>query len=440
MSYAIGLKAIRRLCIQQSSIEWFKSKLNPALFKPNELPVYEWVDAHVKKHHALPQLATLQQAFPVVGDMQTDEPASYYVQELEQAYFYQQISQANQDSTNVLKTDQTAWRKALQVQKDLIGRVTQQMYRTQVLNFGVEAPQLIKQAYFNAGTVENVSGFGWPYMDDLGGAMPGDIVSFIGRPQAGKSFMTLYTARHNWLVRRHNVLFVSMEMAHLPIAQRLATMIAGTNLTQLKGGMYKGYATPTMKKFMDSMAQITGDAEQPGAPQMYIVNGNLAANMEEIFALADQFQCQTVLIDGAYLCRHANPRLDRFTRAAENCELMKRFGEDLGVATFSSWQFNREAVKKDKKKAGGGTSDSAGLEDIGYSDAIGQISSTVLGLFQDDGVEAMITKKIRVLKGRGGEVGDFEINWDFDSMNFDQVGKAAQGDSEPIYEVDEEFV
>ena len=77
-----------------------------------------------------------------------------------------------------------------------------------------------------------------------------------------------------------------------------------------------------------------------------------------------------MVIDGAYLLRHRNVRLDRFTRAAENVELIKRNCTDLEMMAFCSWQFNREASKKQKK----GKGEEGDLEDIGYSDAIGQIS------------------------------------------------------------------
>ena len=52
---------------------------------------------------------------------------------------------------------------------------------------------------------------------------------------------------------------------------------------------------------------------------------------------------------------------------------------------------------------------------------IGQVSSIVLGLFQEEGVETMVRRKIRVLKGRNGEVGAFDINWNFTNMDFTQV-------------------
>lgn len=433
MSYAIGIKAIRRLCEQQDSIQWFRAKLSSALFNADALPIFEWVDAHVRKHHALPQIETLTTMFPIVGDVPAPEPSSYYVGSLESAYFHKQISTATIDANNILKENQTDWEPAANKLREALNRITLQQYRTRVMDFGAEVKGLLMPAYQSINTAETVCSFGWRHMDDMGGAMAGDVVSFIGRPQAGKSFLTLYTTLHNWRKKKINVLFASMEMGHLPIAQRAAAMVAGTNIEQLKQG---AYATPTLKLFMSSLQEITAD-DKAGGPKLYVVNGNLAADVEDIYQLADQLKCQAVVIDGAYLCRHKNPRLDRFTRAAENCELMKRYSEDLQMPTFSSWQFNRTAADKQKKNKGG-SGDVGGLEDIGYSDAIGQISSIVLGLFQDDGVESMNKKKIRVLKGRSGEVGEFEINWDFSKMNFDQVAKEIQAEEAP--ELSDEFI
>ena len=61
---------------------------------------------------------------------------------------------------------------------------------------------------------------------------------------------------------------------------------------------------------------------------------------------------------------------------------------------------NREAEKK--KKDGKEVT----VADIGMSDEINQISSIVLGLFQHEGVETMLRRKINVMKGRNGEVGE----------------------------------
>jgi replicative DNA helicase len=223
------------------------------------------------------------------------------------------------------------------------------------------------------------------------------------------TWLTLWTALHNWTVRKLNVLYVSMEMMTLPIAQRIAALYTKQNINQLK---VAGYSNPTFKKFYAGL-----QAMQSESAKFYVVDGNLATNVEDLFALADMLECRVVMIDGAYLLRHRNVRLDRFTRAAENVELIKRSCTDLEMMAFCSWQFNREASKKQKK----GKGEQGDLEDIGYSDAIGQISSIAVSLFQEDSVETLKHRKVQVMKGRNGEVGQFSIAWDFINMSFAQI-------------------
>jgi replicative DNA helicase len=407
MTFAIGLKAIRRLCESQSALEWHRAKLTSALFIGTEKPVFEWVDQHVKTHHALPQTETLESQWPEVKDASTPEPSSYYIGLLENRFFYEVINNANIDSQQILKANQDDHLKAMNVLQRAINIIVQQKYRAKILDVSLQAPQLVLQVYHHTLQTEDIGEFGWPYMDtSTGPLIPGDVVSIVGRPAMGKTYLSLHGAMHNW--RKHrNTLFVSMEMSLLPLAQRVTAMYAGTNISQLK---IAGYASKTYEKFHKGLMQL---AEEEA--KLYIVNGNLAASMEDIYALADHLKCRFVVIDGAYLARHKNPRLDRYTRVAENAELIKRYSEDLLCATLASWQFSREFVKKHKKK-----NEEVGLEDIGYSDVIGQISSIVLGLFQDDGVETMQKRLVRLLKGRDGQIGQFSIKWDFLGMDFSQ--------------------
>jgi hypothetical protein len=45
----------------------------------------------------------------------------------------------------------------------------------------------------------------------------------------------------------------------------------------------------------------------------------LRESMKNIYTLADILGCSKIFIDGGYLVRHKNARLDRFNRAPENC-------------------------------------------------------------------------------------------------------------------------
>lgn len=91
-------------------------------------------------------------------------------------------------------------------------------------------------------------------------------------------------------------------------------------------------------------------------------------------------------------------------------------------------QFNRQAGKKGKDGS---------LENIAFTDAISTHSSLVLSLTEAKGSSAEIKKKRKIsfLKGREGEAGDFEINFNFSPIDFSEIPKARvelDGDGNPI--------
>jgi replicative DNA helicase len=60
------------------------------------------------------------------------------------------------------------------------------------------------------------------------------MVSFVGRPQAGKTMQMLYAAHTSWWEQKRNILLVSMEMKPLPIHQRLSAMHVSIPMTWVK--------------------------------------------------------------------------------------------------------------------------------------------------------------------------------------------------------------
>jgi replicative DNA helicase len=420
MAYNLGLKVIRRFAEEQNPLRWYKAKLTPQLFYgEDEQIAFKWCDDHLKAHHTIPQVETLEAQFPVFKQFTTPEPSSYYVTLLENRFGFDTIKKASNNSLLALASNKDDIDGALLFLEQAKAKIAEQKYRTRILDLGKEGPSLVLNEYHGIYAPESIIEFGWPYMDNMtGGALAGDVISFVGRPAAGKTFKMLKTAIHNWQIGA-NVLFVSMEMNVLAVAQRLAAMYAHTGLTQLK---MKGYGTATYNKFSSALMNMTEHENK-----FYTVDGNLAASVEDIYILAEQLKCSAVYIDGAYLLKHKNPRLDRYTRVAENVELIKQNTSAIEVPTICSWQFSREAAKKGKA-----TGQKVGLEDIGYSDAIGQISSIVMGLFQEEGVETMQTRLVDVLKGRNGEVGQFSINWDFINMDFTEVGVIAVSDTQAL--------
>lgn len=416
MSYALGLSLILKLCEEQSAMAWHRAKLAPEFFKPYEQEAFVFVEEHLKKFHVLPHPQTLGDQFPDIGQLQVVEPAKFYLEKIESRWMYERINKANLDSQTVLSKNENASEDAVNVLRSAIQEITLHKSRLRIIDVGLDGPSQLIQHYHLASLAEELAVLGWSYVDGQGRVEPGDVISFVGRPAAGKTWKMIWSAASNWQ-RGHNVLVASMEMKALPILQRLSSIYTHLPIGQLKTSTF---SSQSWKKFYESVKGMQNEQAK-----MYVVDGNLAATVDDIFNLAQMLKCNVIYIDGAYLLRHPNKRLDRYTRAAENVEWIKQMCGDTDSVAFCSWQFNREASKKQKKSADGNKD--TGLEDIGYSDAIGQISSIVMGLFQEDSIETMKERQIRVLKGRNGEVGQFSIAWDFQGMSFEQTDPPLAG-------------
>lgn len=411
-AFGLGFKTFLALCQEQKPLLWYEAKFSDDMFKPGEVECFAWIDHHVRQYGKLPQVQTLTSNFPDLVNFQAPEPAKYYLDHLQARRYYEVINEANMQSQGMLKANSGDWVGAMSLLNVAVNYITTHQYRHRIMNLAKEGPQMVLKAYHNIDGVTNSGVFGWNHLDaSTGGMLPGDVVTIIGRPAAGKTWLVMYMALANWL-KGKKILFVSMEMAPLPIIQRLTSMYTSVSINQLKGGKM---SSSTYQAFSKSLITMAGEA-----PDFHVVDGNLAATMEDIYVLAAQLGVEQVYIDGAYLTKHANKRLDRYTRVAENAEMMKQCTSELRIPSIASYQFARTASKGKVK------GEAPTMDDIGYSDVIAQISSIALGLFQDDSVETLEGRKVRILKGRNGEIGEFLINWNFWGMDFSQKEKTSE--------------
>lgn len=393
------------------------------LFKPNELPAYEFVQNFVKQYGSIPTEETIEAH---TGDelVLHKEPAAYYADLLQARHTEVVVKQAMKKASDLLLPENKDPDAALASLTDAIMQLATQKSQKKITDFR-DAYELIVAYYaakYNADMGTGLE-YGWPTLDGMtGGVRRGDLVSFVGRPGKGKTWQMLYGAHHGWDLSckaavaaqkadakvlappGQSRMFVSMEMSALAIEERLAAMQTKVPMSKLDQG---DLSTVGLKKLKKGLTEI----KSYDAP-FWVVDGNLAATVEEIWMLARQLKPDAIFIDGGYLVKHPKEK-DRFRRVAENADLMKSELASLAPTTVS-WQFARSASKKKKGEKVDG-------DDIGYSDAILQVSSVVVGLFEQESVETLHQRRNDILKGRKGEVGSYVTKWDFQTMDFSEV-------------------
>lgn len=400
---SVGNMARRFLtaCAQEKHTAFLNHGDVSYLFRNVEKEDWDQFYGHVTKHGKMPSLDLLEEWWDEVP--KASDPATYYLDLMRERYFTGLLSDAVDDANDLVQEDKAEEAAALVVSKLMPALLRGQGNRLIDIS---DAYGLVLADYLHKWKEGDDYGvkIGYPVVDDYGGLIPGDLMSVVGRPAAGKSFLMLRAAHRAWL-QGHAPVFLSMEMNNLISAQRLIAMDIGVPLNALKLQKGQGLSTPQLKK----LKAATKKAKKDSQP-FHLMDGNLSTTVEDLYSFCRQMNPTFVVVDGAYMLKHPNPRLGRFERVAENCELLKQeIAGSLGIPVICSWQFSREAAKKMKSTG----DNKVGLEDIGYSDAIGQISSIVLGLMDEENVQTMHRKRVTIMKGRNGETGVFDIHWQF---------------------------
>jgi replicative DNA helicase len=395
------------------------------LFTGEEEKLWKYVDAHVKKYGVLPdyQLLRNETGFDLCDQPQ---PPEFYLDKAKELHIQQTLVKMFDDtkSKHLMGGMGMKPTEGLQSIAQAVMKLTTQQMGASVIDYR-QAVDMIMAAFVAKAQGNQSMGLrlGWPTLDKMtDGLSVGDLISFVARPAAGKTWMMLFMALAAW-EQGKVPLFVSMEIKPLPIMQRLLAIQANIPAK----GIREAYLTTEQSKLMKQAMKKTKEGELP----FHIVDGNLATTVGDIHALCRQLKPDAVWIDGAYLLKHPTER-DRYKRVAENCDLIKQRICDL-APTVCSWQFARPPKSKKKPE----TPEAQTLDDIAYSDAIGQHSSLICGLKQPDSVETANERTINILKGRNGETGSFNVRWDFEwATDFSEIESIVTTQGEEVDLVD----
>jgi replicative DNA helicase len=250
---------------------------------------------------------------------------------------------------------------------------------------------------------------GWPSLDlATRGWQNGDFYVILARPKMGKSLIMINSADAAHAAG-YTPLVVSMEMSAEQMARRHFARRASLNMNLLQRGQLSTFGERRLAETISTMKR-----EHP----YHFIEGQFKKDIGDLSALVQSLQPHIVFIDGGYLLKmrrsQARAKWEMVTDIAQ--ELKSMAGERT-IPVIASFQLTREV----KQSAQG-----AEFGNIQLADAIGQLASAGIGVFETRDPDSYTGVRRRLIKPIGGregqgEIEGFEIYWDWNTMNFNEV-------------------
>jgi len=243
---------------------------------------------------------------------------------------------------------------------------------------------------------ESITGVATGYRDideQLSGLQPSNLVVVGARPSMGKTAFALGLASHA-AMQGTPVLFFSLEMGHLEIAQRVLCAEARVDATRLRNG-----------RLLDSdWGKISSAIGRIGTAKLY-VDDNPNVTVMDIRAKARRMRSREglglVVVDYLQLMRSPSGAENRQVEISEISRGLKILARELRIPVVALSQLSRALeTRSDKRPV---------LADLRESGAIEQDADVVMFIYRDDvhnpDSQAKGTAEINIAKHRNGPIG-----------------------------------
>ena len=253
---------------------------------------------------------------------------------------------------------------------------------------------------------------GFTDLDQLcGGLHNSELVILAARPSMGKTAFAMNIAEHASINLKQPVLFVSLEMAALELADRLLCSAAQVNGHRLRNGTIS----------QEDRRRLVQKSSEIGTAPLFI-DDTPSRTLTEIAAVARRLKrkqgLSMIVIDYLQLIEPDNPRDPRQEQVARIARRLKGMSRELDIPVLCLAQLNRQAeVSRDNRPR---------LNHLRESGAIEQDADVVMFVHREEYYQTNDEDRERVrgqaeiiiAKQRNGPIGDIKLLWQHDFTRF----------------------
>ena len=244
-----------------------------------------------------------------------------------------------------------------------------------------------------------------------GGLHNGELIILAARPSMGKTALAMNIGENVAIECRSPVLFVSLEMSGIELADRMLCSLARVNGHRLRNGTISS----------DDRDRLVGKANEISQAPLF-VDDSPSRTVSEIAAAARRIKRREgelglIIIDYLQLIEPDNSRDPRQEQVAKIARRLKGIARELDVPLLCLSQLNRQAEDtKDHRPK---------LSHLRESGAIEQDADVVMFVHREeyyhrgeDRAQYAGQAEVIVAKQRNGPVGDVQLTWEADFTRF----------------------
>ena len=392
--------------IDENSTAGFKT-ISPQWIIDDEQPLYDFLKRHIERYNRPPTIEALQrEGLRLSPRGRNEEATDYYVDEMRKRFAYNAVNDRHQTLVAAMRDRDV---DTIQTVLAEMNRDVRQAAGAYTFDRLADVAQTVVADYREAKLRSGLAGITlrWDSLNDAtGGAMPTDVVVVAGRPSVGKSYVLMELALAGWLDNKR-VGVVSMEMGKEQLVRRALGRMTGINPSLIRNGTLAHWEEQNLAQCVGRLAE----------DQLFnVVAGQMKKSVDGIDSLLNNTELDALYIDAAYLLTPSgrkNGYLSRWESATEVLNELKSMAIQRNIPIIITLQFNR-SEKLDNKNA-------PDMANIAGTGAAEQDASIIVGITHGAGAARLTTRKLSNLKNREGQLTEFNINFNFSPMNFDEI-------------------
>jgi len=240
---------------------------------------------------------------------------------------------------------------------------------------------------------------GIPAIDNVTlGIQPHEYVTVFGRTGIGKSILSQWMLFNAWMQNK-TPMYISLEMEANALFRRWDTMLTNFEYNDLKGHSLREEKVALWKERAKEVISRPND--------IIVMDDVRGCTVDRVYAELTRWQPDILCIDYITLMSVRSSYKQSWEKIMYLTQELKQISRTLNIPIIGVAQANRDSFRE-------GTS----LDNIGGSISAVQDADLVFGLHSDEEMREDRRTELRLHKNRDGIVGNFNLYWKPDTMEF----------------------